>query len=200
MAKQFEESKDEPPNDNGSKPSIIPGLETINVRDEHNQVISCYVERTLEVDTNQYALLLPIDIPVEIFAFSSDSDGNESLSDLEDEILDSVFLTARAVLAEQDLMLEQTALTWTAKGELPAVTDEDIVTLDLSDEDEALQTEDFQLLATFFHDDNEYAIYTPLDPLLIFVRMSPDGIPSLLEPDEFELIRPQIEDLLFDDL
>ena len=180
--------------------SSKPNLDTIVVTDDQGRTLDCYVERSLEIDGSDYALLLPVDVPIEIFAWEDDEDGEDSLVDLEDEEVEVVFLTARAVLAEQDMTLTQTALTLTAKGDVPVPDEDDIVTLDLSDESGDLESEDFQLLANFFHEEQEYAIYTPLNPLLIFVRLQQDGKPVLLEPEEFEGIRPQLEDQFFDEL
>ena len=181
--------------------STEPNTDIIQIKDEQGRTISCYVERSIEIDGEEYALLLPVDTPIEIFAWDDEEDGDEALIDLEDDELNRVFLTARAVLAEQDMTLSQTALTLTATGEVPVAAEDDIVTLDLSDEEgEELESEDFQLLASFFHDEQEYAIYTPLSPLLIFVRLNQDGTPVLIDPEEFNLIRPRLEDQLFDGL
>ncbi|NEQ95649.1 MAG: DUF3727 domain-containing protein [Cyanothece sp. SIO2G6] len=176
------------------------GESVLAVQDEQGRTVLCYLERSVQIDDGEYALLLPVDNPIEIFAWTEDESGDEVLVDLDDNEVSRVFSNARAVLAEQELTLAQTALTLTAKGDIPPAVEEEIMTLDLGDEDGDLESEDFQLLASFFHEEQEYAIYTPLNPLLIFVRLTSDGMPVLLEPDEFELIRPQLEDLLFDDL
>lgn len=175
-------------------------LKTMVVTDERGRTLDCYVEREIAIDGTDYALLLPVDFPIEIFAWEDDEDGEESLVDLDDDEVEVVFLTARAVLAEQDMTLTQTALTLTAKGVLPIPDEDDIVTLDLSDESGELDSEDFQLLVNFFHEEQEYAVYTPLNPLLVFVRLQNDGKPVLLEQEEFESIRPQLEDQFFDEL
>lgn len=185
-------------NSNGtSGESTSPSPKTMVITDAMGRTIDCYVERSMEIGGDNYALLLPIDVPVEIFAWE---EGEESLVDLEDNEVDVIFRTARAVLAEQEMELTQTALTLTAKGDLPEPDDNDIVTLDLSDESGELESEDFQILANFFHEEQEYVIYTPLNPLLIFVRLEQNGKPIVLEPEEFEAIRPQLEDQLFDEL
>ncbi|MGD1852119.1 MAG: DUF3727 domain-containing protein, partial [Cyanophyceae cyanobacterium] len=61
----------------------------------------------------------------------------------------------------------------------------------------------FQWVASFFHDDQEYAVYTPLDPFFILARRGADGTPELLSPAEFERIEailPSLEDHFFDGL
>ncbi|MEB3230766.1 MAG: DUF3727 domain-containing protein [Leptolyngbyaceae bacterium] len=200
MASQFDCSG-ESANVNGSSDGAVDREQTtLVVKDDQGRKIVCYLERSVQIDDEEYALLLPVDNPIEVFAWSEDDDGDEFLVDLDDAELDHIFLTARAVLAEQELILEQTALTLTAKGDIPPADEEEIMTLDLGDDEEELESEDFQLLASFFHEDQEYAIYTPLNPLLIFVRLTAEGVPVLMEPEEFEVIRPQLEDQLFDDL
>ena len=188
-------------NSNGkSGESSHPNSDIVVITDDNGRTIECYVERSIEIDGADYALLLPVDLPVEIFAWEEDEDGEDSLVDLEDDEVGVVFPTARAVLAEQDMELTHTALTLTAKGDPPVLDDDEIVTLDLSDESGELEAEDFQPLANFFHEEQEYSIYTPLNPLLLFVRLKENGEPVLLEPEEFEQIRPQLEDQFFDEV
>lgn len=177
---------------------------TVQLADGAGRSLLCYVERSMAVDSNEYLLLTPVDAPIEIFAWEVDEedDEDETLVDIEDDELDEVFDTAKAVLAEQDLMLHRTALTLTASGNLPDAQEEDIITLDISEggEEDDLTSEQFQLLTNFYYEEQEYAICTPFEPLLFFARMSAAGQPELLSPDEFRIVRSQLEDQLFDDL
>jgi len=163
---------------------------TVNLIDEDGRSLLCYVERSLDVDGKEYVLLLPVDAPVEIFAWSADEDSEddeeEMLLDIDEDELDDIFPTARAVLAEQDLILHRTALTLTASGELPDVEDDDIITLDIEETDGQLNLEQFQQLASFFYEEQEYVVCTPLDPLLFFARMNAKGQPELLSMEEFQ--------------
>lgn len=176
---------------------------TISLTDEVGRSLLCYVEKSLEVEGKEYVLLLPVDAPIEIFAWEPDEedDEEETLVDVEDEEIDDIFSTARAVLAEQDLTLSRSAVTLTVHGEIPDATEEDIITLDIG-EDEGVETEaeQFQLLANFYYEEQEYAICTPMEPLLFFARMNGEGQPSLLSPEEFQAVRQQLEDQLFDDM
>lgn len=176
--------------------------DTISLTDEDGRSLVCYVEKSIEVDGREYLLLFPIDAPVQIFAWDDDAeDEDEALFDLEDDEVDEVFDTARAVLAEQNLTLNRSALTLTARGELPEANEDDVITLNLDwdDQDEPSE-ESFQILAKFFHEEQEYIMCTPLDPLPIFAQMDGDEHLKLLEPEEYELVRSQLEDKLFDDL
>lgn len=174
---------------------------TVTLTDESGRSLSCYVEHSLEVEDQEYILLSPVDSPIVIFAWEAEDEEEEAtLVDIEDSEVDEVFATARAVLAEQDLTLNRAALTLTASGDLPVATEDDLFTLDLEDEDPELEPEQFQLLAHFYHEEQEYAICTPLDPLLFFAKMNNQGQPELLSPDEYMEIRSQLEDQLFDDL
>lgn len=176
---------------------------TLSLIDGEGRSLLCYVERSLTVKGTEYVLLLPVDSPVEIFAWAADEedDDAEMLIDIEDEELEEVFSTARAVLAEQDLILNRTALTLTASGELPEVAEEDIITLDIESDSEP-NYEQFQQLAAFFHEEQEYVICSPLDPLLFFAQLNEDGQPelvsleelqTLLELEEFKELRSQLE-------
>lgn len=162
---------------------------TVSLTDDDGRKIVCYVDRSLNVAGKDYMLLLPVDAPIEIFAWAEDEDGEEDeelLVDIDEDELDEVFSTARAVLAEQDLMLHRTALTLTASGDLPDVSEEDIITLDIEDDAGQLNLEQFQQLASFFHEEQEYVICTPIDPLLFFARKNAVGEPELLSPEEFQ--------------
>lgn len=165
-------------------------LVTMTLKDEDGRSILCQVENTLKVRGKEYVLLLPVDTPIEIFAWAEDEEDadeeGEMLVDIDDEELEDVFATARAVLAEQDLILNRTALTLTASGEISEVEEDDIIALDIEDQDGKFNMEQFQQLAAFFYEEQEYVVCTPLDPLLFFAQMNAQGEPELLSPEEFQ--------------
>lgn len=175
------------------------------LHDEAQRSLECYVESSMEMEGEEYVLLMPVETPVEIFTWIPDEEGeseeDEILVDLEEEEIEAIFSTAKAVLAEHDLILKKNALTLTVSGNIPEAKEDDIITFDLSDEDPELEeVEEFQLLATFYEKEQEYVIYTPRDPLLFFARMNKKGNPELLSPEEFKKLRPLLEEMLFDDL
>lgn len=172
---------------------------TVNLTDETGRSLLCYIEHSLEVDGKEYLLLLPVDSPIEIFAWESEEDDEdaETLVDLAEDDIDEIFDTAKAVLAEQELTLKRTAYTLTVAGELPEVDEDEIITLDMSEEDE-MGSEQFQRLTYFYYKEQEYDICTPLDPLLFFAQVDSQGQPVLLSPEEFQAVRPQLEEQLFD--
>lgn len=169
---------------------------TISLTDEEGRSLLCYIEHAFRVSGREYVLLLPVDSPIEIFAWAVDeeNDEEEMLVDVDEDELEQVFSTARAVLAEQDLILNHTALTLTATGDLPDVNEEDIITLDL-DETEANQPnyEQFQQLASFFHEEQEYVVCSPLDPLLFLAQINAAGKPELLSLEELQELVTQEE-------
>ncbi|PSB16672.1 DUF3727 domain-containing protein [filamentous cyanobacterium CCP2] len=164
--------------------------QTVSLMDEEGRSLLCYVEQSMQVKGKEYVLLLPVDTPIEIFAWAEDEESDdELLMDIDDDELEDVFSTARAVLAEQDLMLHYTALTLTASGDLPEIDEDDIISLDIEDGDEGeLNMEQFQQLASFFYEEQEYVVCTPLDPLLFFAQMTPAGKPELLSPEDFQTL------------
>ena len=181
-----------------AEPSIV------MLKDEEGRTLDCYVEKTIEVDEAEFLLLLPVNLPIEIFVWeadevaSGDDDAAEVLADIDEDDIDRLFPTARAVLAELDLLLERSAHTLTAAGDLPEGDEEDCFSLDISEEGEAHPaTEEFQQLATFFHEDAQYTLCTPLDPLLFFARRTAQGEVELVEPEEFQKM-PQLKEKLFD--
>lgn len=178
-------------------------LPTVSLTDEAGRELPCYVERSFDIDSQTYLLLLPIHAPIEIFAWQDDETGEEEfLADIEDDEIDQVFETAKAVLAEQDLRLYRTALTLTASGDLPEVDEDEVISLDVDDDDDdskgEAELEQFQQLTTFYYQEQEYIACTPLDPLLFFARLDEAGTPKLLSPEEFQQMKPQLEDQLFD--
>ena len=174
----------------------------VTLIDEDNRQLACYVEKTLDVDGTDFLLLLPVDLPIEIFVWQSADDEDESegemMVDIEDEDIEALFPSARAVLAELNLTLERSAHTLTAAGDLPEADEEDCFALEINEEGAEPITEDFQMLANFFHDDAQYTLCTPLDPLLFFARRDADGSVALVDPEDFQKMRSQLEDQLFD--
>lgn len=174
-------------------------LDIVTIRDTSGRTLACYVEHSLDVEDEEYLLLIPVDSPIEIIAWDEEEEAEATLIEDEEEI-DKIFTTAQAVLAEQNLALKRTAFALTVAGELPEVVEEDILTMEIEDDSEGLQTEQFQLLANFYFEEQEYAIYTPLDPLLFFAHLNANGEPELLSPEEFKKIQPLLEEQLFDEL
>ena len=175
---------------------------TIAVKDEAGRTLRCQVEQTFAIAGRQYALLLPLDTPVEIFAWEPDDsdDDSDTLIDVEESEIDALLPTARAVLAEHDLTLQRSAVTLSVAGDIPEPHEEDCFTLDIGniDEDGEPDSEEFQTLATFFHNEIEYTICTPMDPLLLFAEVSVQGDARMIPPEEFERLRPEIESSIFD--
>ncbi|MEY3299100.1 MAG: hypothetical protein RLZZ597_2360 [Cyanobacteriota bacterium] len=90
--------------------------------DDTGRFLPCQVEQRFNLNGREYLLLLPIDAPIEIFVWQEEDD-EEVLMDIEEEDIEQLFPTAKAVLAEQNLVLQRTAITLTAAGELPDVED-----------------------------------------------------------------------------
>jgi hypothetical protein len=173
---------------------------TVTLTDEKERTLDCYIEHSLSVDDQDYVLLIPVDAPVEIFAWQIDNEEEEAILVEDDATIDEIFSTAQAVLAEQNLILKHTAYALTVSGELPPVEESELFTLEIEDEGADLEPEQLQLLASFYSADQEYAIYTPLDPLLFFARITATGKPELLSPEEFRKVQPLLEEQLFNEL
>lgn len=176
--------------------------ESVTLTDEVGRSLTCNIEYSMNLEGQEYALLLPIDSPVEIFTWQGD-DTDEAAIPVEDETeIDKIFDTAKVVLQEQNLTLRRTAVTLTVVGELPEFPDEDLAS-DADDPDEESEFEELMWLTSFYHEEQEYAIYTPLDPFFILARMNDDGKPELLSEEEFQRLEPMLpmlEDQFFDDL
>lgn len=173
---------------------------SITLTDEQGRMLDCYVEHSLSVEGQDYVLLLPVDSPVEIFAWQGEDEEEEAILVEDDATIDEIFATAQAVLSEQNLALRNTAYALTVAGELPPVEESELFTLEIEDDSADLEPEQLQLLATFYHEEQEYSIYTPLDPLLFFARTSKSGKPELLSPEEFRKVQPLLEEQLFNEV
>jgi Protein of unknown function (DUF3727)/Protein of unknown function (DUF1292) len=174
--------------------------ELVNLTDELGRELPCYIERELELDNKTYLLLLPVNAPIEIFAWDEDDDITELVSVEDEEEIDQIFADAHAVLSEQNLALKRTAFTLSAVGELPPLDPLEVVTIELDEDDDSLEPEEFQILARFYNEEQEYAICTPVDPLLFFGTADQKGVISLLSEQEAEQLQPMLEDMLLDEI
>ncbi len=182
--------------ENGSSKEV-----SVTLTDEFGRSLTCNIEYSMDLEGQEYALLLPIDSPVEIFTWHGD-ETDEAAIPVEDESeIDKIFETAKVVLQEQNLTLRRTAVTLTVIGELPEFPPEDM--MPDADPDEESEFEELMWLTSFYHKEQEYAIYTPLDPFFILARMNDDGKPELLSEEEFQRLEPMLpmlEDQFFDEL
>ncbi|QHV01526.1 DUF3727 domain-containing protein [Synechocystis sp. CACIAM 05] len=179
--------------------------DSITLYDEAGRPLDCYVENSLEKNDVQYLLLTPVDIPVVIIVWDDNEDDDEGVILLDDEEeISRIFADAKAVLAELDLSLKYTAYTLTVSGELPPIEDEDILTLEIEgkDPDGKAQEEELQLLTSFYHEEEQYNIYTPWERVLFLARVASDTEVELVDPDDDDLksiLEELIEELLFED-
>ncbi len=175
--------------------------ETVSLVDTNGRSLLCYIEHSLETDSTVYLLLMPVDIPIVIISWDDDKDLEyaEAVMLENDAEIATIFANAKAVLAEHNLYLQHTAYTLTATGELPPIEEEQLLTLNLDEEDSELEPEELQFLASFYHSDQKYSIYTPLTPLLFFARYNINGELELVSPEE-EGFQPILEELLFEEL
>jgi hypothetical protein len=174
--------------------------DSITLYDKAGRTLDCYVENSLEDDEAQYLLLMPVDIPVVIIAWEDEDEDEDSEAILleDEEEIEAIFPDAKAVLAELDLSLKYTAYTLTVSGELPPIEDDDILTLEIEDGDETLEPEELQFLASFYHQDQRYGIYTSLAPLLFLAKAISETEVELVHPENDEL-NHILEELLFDE-
>jgi hypothetical protein len=169
---------------------------TVTLMDEAGRSLTCYVEVSVPIDQEEYALLNPVDYPVDIFSWVVNEEDEEIIQPIEDDEVSKIFATAQAVLAEQNLKLKRSALSLTVEGDLPDIDEEEILILEMEDGDPEAEQEEYQLLATFFEEEQEYSIYTPIDPVLFVVRLRDNLQPELLSPEEFQALQPKLQPLL----
>ncbi len=161
---------------------------TVTLTDVAGRKLTCYLEYSLEANDTQYVVLLPVDSPVEIFVWPLDEDADEPIPvDSSVEIASEMFDLAKAVLAEKNLTLQQTAVMLTVAGELPE--------LNQVEEEPDPDSEALIHLASFYYKQQEYDVYALLDPLLLLARMNDAGSLELLSPEELSRIEPLLPEI-----
>lgn len=176
--------------------------ESVLLVDEQGRSLECYIENSLEFDSTTYLLLMPVDSPIVIIGWDrEDEEESEEAFIIEDDSeIEQIFPDAKAVLAELELTLKNTAFSLTVAGDLPEFEEEDLLTLELNEEEnEELETEELQFLASFYHQEQKYSIYTPVAPLLFLAKSQPGGKLELVSPEDRQM-QPILEELLFEDL
>jgi len=179
--------------------------ETLVLRDEQNQPLKCEVLRQVVIEDQVYALATPVDAVIKVLVWEGEEEPGQAvngdaemegiLDEPDPEELRAAIPTLQAVLGELNLTLQQNGFDiLTVQGELPPVEEEDVFELGESEED----AQEFQLLATFFHQDKKYGIFTPLDPPLIYVALPDGGDPYLLNPEDSPALFDQLNAVLLD--
>ena len=176
--------------------------EIITLTDETGHTLRCYIEASVDIEGEDFALLSPVDTPIDIFAWVDNGKDEEILMPIEDAELSEIFATAQAVLEEQNLKLKRSALSLTVEGELPDLQEDQLLAIETEEDTDEEELDEYQLLATFFYEEQEYAAYSPIEPVLFIVRMNGHE-PILLTPEEFKLLQPRLlpffEEHLLDD-
>lgn len=163
---------------------------TVFLADARGKELECTIEYSFTHDNQNYLVLLPKDIPVEIFVWQTSGDREDLVALEDDSLIDELFGLAKSVLSEQNLKLKRTGITLTVEGEIPEIEEEE------EEEEVDLSTESFQLLASFYYGEDEYEISTPLDPLFLLAKMDGKGKAQELSASDLKSIEhllPEIE-------
>ena len=158
--------------------------QTLILNDSNNNKIFCYLEKIVEVENKEYALLTPVDTPVSLFKIN---ERDEPILIDRIEKNEQILKNADAVLQEHDLKLVRSAVTLTVSGELDEPIYDELEEEEINDESET-----YELLVNFNVLDEEYGLYIPLDPFFIVGILKENGA-VLIEDEEFDRIQPLIE-------
>jgi len=170
--------------------------QVVTLEDASGRSLLCWVEHDFRMAGTDYLLLVPVDAPAMVLTWEDSETDSADVTWIEDsEALAELFPDARAVLAEQNLVLQDAAYTLTIAGDLPEPEEDDILTVELDDSAEGLDAEELLYLTEFYHNGRAYEIYTPLEPLLLPAKQIGKQL-QLLEPDEVELIQPYLQSWL----
>ena len=157
------------------------------------------MEKAIKQGDAHYYLLMPMDAPVTIIVWDDEKDTDAAIWLEEESEISEIFADAQAVLAEFDLTLKRTAYTLTVEGEIDSIDDEEILTIEIEEPNGEVESEEFRFLVNFFHERQEYEIYTPLTPLLFLAKETPNGQLELLSKDELNNIQPLLGEFLFEE-
>ncbi len=171
--------------------------QVVSLEDDAGRSLLCWVEHRFRSTNTDYLLLVPVDAPAMVLTWEERESDEADVTWIEDsEVLAELFPDARAVLAEQNLTLQDAAYTLTVAGELPEPTEDDILTIELDGEAAGEpEAEELFYLTEFYHDGCAYEIYTPLEPLLLPAKQVGKQL-QLLESDEVEQIQPHLQSWL----
>lgn len=168
--------------------------EVITLEDPQGKTLECYVDNVVEQGDYTYLVLSPVDIPLLILLWEDEEEVGEDdftetqIIESEEEIAE-LFPNAKAVLDELNLSLKHTGFILTASGERPPIDEDQVLTLEVGEEDEEedIEGEDLQFIASFRHEDQQYSIYSPIEPILFFAREDSQGRVEIMPPDEPEI-------------
>ena len=175
------------------------GSEIVTLVDDTGRSLDCLVEKAIKQGDAHYYLLMPMDAPVTIIVWDDEKDTDAAIWLEEESEISEIFADAQAVLAEFDLTLKRTAYTLTVEGEIDSIDDEEILTIEIEEPNGEVESEEFRFLVNFFHERQEYEIYTPLTPLLFLAKETPNGQLELLSKDELNNIQPLLGEFLFEE-
>ena len=185
------------PQENGRSEEDI-----VTLGDDRGRTLDCMIQSVVKLEGQDYLLLVPVDAPIEILRWPGEDEDDETPIPVDSEAeLDQIFPTAKVVLEEQNLTLKRSAVSLTVAGELPEIDPDDLE--DGEEDSEEGDYEEMVELTSFYCDEQEYGIYTPIEPFFILARQNDRGEPQLLSGEELQKIEPLlplIEDQLFDDL
>ena len=164
-------------NNNGEVPTVL-------VRDSNGSALLCFLEQLIPIESNEYALLTPVDTPVSLFRLKDEGDPEliETVSSSE-----PILAVADVVLQEHDLTLIRSAVTLTVTGELDEPDQEELEEENIEDDSES-----YELLVSFRVENEEYGLYIPLDPFFVVGKLN-DGQALVVEGEEFDRVQPLIE-------
>lgn len=143
--------------------------ETIELRDKvTNRTLQCGIEQALYHEGSTYLLCYPVDDAVAIACGSADPESDALVSVEDPAQIDVLFPEAERVLAEEDIVLHNSAFVLTADDMGEVEEDEEEETGD-EDEDED-EDEEVEVMAQFEHDGETFLVVKPMFPVLLIAR------------------------------
>lgn len=179
------------------------------ITDSAGRTLACYLDLAAVVNGTTYGLLTPVDTPVELVRRGEDGaedevlewEDHEDIMSAVDHYLE-VFGTNSKLIRSAGTLTISDPLKWESReGVLSSVDRYLKAAQAASDEREPPEDEDdddadHERFIDFEHTDNRiYGLYIPLDPFFV-VAKARGFTGELLEGDELERIRPEIERVL----
>ena len=107
------------------KTPALPLVEVIEKSNDGTRILQCMLRaRVTEKSGNIRCVVLPLDVPIDVFARRKRMSEDEDLSDIDDKELNEILPDMQLALAKKGLLLQRSALCFTVRGPVRADYDD----------------------------------------------------------------------------
>lgn len=170
--------------------------EVILTDPETNRTLAAEVEHTLTSNDDTYILCFPVDEPV-TFATASAEDVLDPVTD--QDLLQKMLPNAHAVLAEEHIVLKNSAFFLTVDDQSEDLAEGDEDDDDSEDDrdhaDNQPDEDDVEVIAEFLYDGRQHFVVRPVDAIMLVAQVLDDGY-RVLRGEELKRVSPIVEEFI----